>query len=586
MDLGCEQSAESGSTEAEVPLSTYAKFRVAGRRLLYERPIAVLLFLLLAAVATITWHIDRQRAALVDVQALQSAEWMAKALAEFRTVYTSEVVERVRHQGITVTHDYQNRKGAIPLPATLSIILGNRIGARETGAQTRLYSAYPFPGPRANAGLTDDFAKDAWRVLTNKSDIPFYRFEELGGIPVLRYATADIMRSVCVDCHNTHPSSPKTDWKIGDVRGVLEVIAPLAIPLTESYSGLMDTAVLMLLMALGGLLIIAFILGNLRQVATEAQDLTKQTQEANRGLEREVTERKHAEAALQASENALQGRVIDLEKARCELEKQGKSLSDLTEELLIARDEARAADRAKSTFLASMSHELRIPLSAINGFSELILDEAFGPVGNAKYREYAIDIHDSGLHLLSLINDILDLSKIESGREELKEDLIDIPAMALATQKLVEQRALEGGVKLKLELPRHLPVLRADERKLKQILVNLLANAIKFTEPGGEVTLEVWCRKDTGYVLQIVDTGVGLLPEDIPRALSRFGQVDGNIARPHEGTGLGLPLTKALVEQHGGTLDLQSQIGVGTTVTVRFPAGRIVASRVDAASLA
>ena len=303
-------------------------------------------------------------------------------------------------------------------------------------------------------------------------------------------------------------------------------------------------------------------------------------------------EKRAAEAALRQAqetllerEHALPERVADLEEAHRKLEIQGESLVRLADDLRIARDEARAADRAKSEFLAAMSHELRTPLNAVLGFSEVIKDETFGPVGSVQYRDYAEDIHDSGQHLLGLINDILDLSKIESGKDEPHEDKIEIPEIIRSALKLVGHRAEQGGVKLELELADRLPALRADERKLKQILVNLLSNAIKFTNAGGEVALWAWCRTDSGYVFQIIDTGIGIAPEDIPKVLSRFGQVDGDLDRQYEGTGLGLPLTKALVEQHGGVLDLQSEVSVGTTVTVCFPAERIVASLDNADSL-
>ncbi len=296
------------------------------------------------------------------------------------------------------------------------------------------------------------------------------------------------------------------------------------------------------------------------------------------GLVQDITERKKAQEALLASEHTLQERVADLEEAHRKLVWQGESLTRLADDLLVARDEARAGDRAKSEFLAAMSHELRTPLNAVIGFSEIIKDETFGPVGSTRYRDYAVDIHDSGQHLLNLINDILDLSKSESGTDELHEDEIEIPKIVRSALKLVGHRAEQGGVKLEIELADRLPALRADERKLKQILVNLLSNAVKFTDTGGEVTLRAWCRMDSGYVFQIVDTGIGIAPEDIPKALARFGQVDGDLDRQYEGTGLGLPLTKALVELHGGVLDLQSQVGVGTTVTVRFPPERTVAS--------
>jgi len=288
---------------------------------------------------------------------------------------------------------------------------------------------------------------------------------------------------------------------------------------------------------------------------------------------------------LQRAHSELQEHIADLEEAQRKLEMQGEDLTRLADDLLVARDQARAADRAKSEFLAAMSHELRTPMNAVLGFSEIIKDETLGPVGNALYRDYAEDIHSSGKHLLGLINDILDLSKIESGTDELHDDKIEIPEIIHSAVKLVGHRAEQNGVKLELELTDQLPELRADERKLKQILVNLLSNAIKFTDAGGEVMLRAWCRMGSGYVFQIIDTGIGIAPEDIPKALSRFGQIDADLNRQYEGTGLGLPLTKALVELHGGTLDLQSEVSVGTTVTVRFPAERIVGSPRDTKSV-
>ena len=293
-------------------------------------------------------------------------------------------------------------------------------------------------------------------------------------------------------------------------------------------------------------------------------------------LVHDITERKHTEEALLASEQALQERIADLEEAHRKLEMQGESLVRLADDLLIARDEARAADRTKSEFLANMSHELRTPLNAIIGFSEIIKDETFGPVGSTKYRDYADDINESGQHLLSLINDILDLSKIESGTDELHEENIEISGIANAIMKSVLGLARRGNVELELDVSEDIPMLHADERKVKQILLNLLSNAIKFTPDGGKVTLKIWSRSESGCVFQVIDTGIGIAFEDIPKALAPFQQIDSSLNRKHEGTGLGLSLTKALVEMHSGYLDLQSEVGVGTIVTVRFPAERIV----------
>jgi len=277
-----------------------------------------------------------------------------------------------------------------------------------------------------------------------------------------------------------------------------------------------------------------------------------------------------------AAEEELKRRIDELEDTKAAMERQNYEVAQLAEELAIARDQAEAANRAKSEFLATMSHELRTPLNAIIGFSEIIETEALGPTGNDRYREYAGDIHISGQHLLELINDILDLSKVESGMEELHEEVIDIAEIVQSVVMLVRQRAERQGVELVLELDGRFARLRADRRKVKQILVNLLANAVKFTETGGRVTINGWSQSESGCVFQVVDTGIGIALDDIPKALSQFGQIDSSRARQHEGTGLGLPLAKALIEMHGGSLDLQSKVGVGTTVTVRFPAERII----------
>ena len=221
-------------------------------------------------------------------------------------------------------------------------------------------------------------------------------------------------------------------------------------------------------------------------------------------------------------------------------------------------------------------HELRTPLNAIIGFSEIIKQQLLGPVGNARYHEYAGDIHESGLHLLDLINDILDLSKIESGSDQPVEEDVDIARIVASVATLVGGRAETGDVRLELELADELPAIRIDPRKLKQILVNLVVNGIKFTAPGGRVSLKAWFRRQSGFVFQIADTGIGIAPADIPKALTPFGQVDSRPNQKYQGTGLGLPLTKRLVEMQAGSLDLASEVGVGTTVTVRYPTDRMV----------
>jgi signal transduction histidine kinase len=241
-----------------------------------------------------------------------------------------------------------------------------------------------------------------------------------------------------------------------------------------------------------------------------------------------------------------------------------------------AMEEAMAANRAKSEFLANMSHELRTPLNAIIGFSEMIKDQLFGPVGQPRYAEYASDIHDSGVHLRSVVNDILDVSRIEAGNFEPADEDVDIETVVTASLRFVERRAADGGIRLTAEPMRDIPTLRGDERLIKQILVNLLSNAVKFTPEGGTVTFAARREADGAVALSVIDTGIGIAPEHLPNLGQPFFQVDSQLARKHDGTGLGLYLVAKFIALHDGTLDIKSQPDKGTTVTIRFPASRVI----------
>jgi signal transduction histidine kinase len=237
-------------------------------------------------------------------------------------------------------------------------------------------------------------------------------------------------------------------------------------------------------------------------------------------------------------------------------------------ELTKALVSVEAASRAKSEFLATMSHELRTPLNAIIGFSDILKGEMLGAIGHAKYKDYAQSIHGSGAHLLGVINDILDIARLDSGDLELDLEPVDLDSVIDECVAAIAPQADEEQIRIERDLKA--AFVMADRRRLRQMLFNLISNAVKFTPRNGTVTISA-TQRSNGFAVAVRDTGIGMTSEQIPKALERFGQIDSSLARKYEGTGLGLPLTQQLAELHGATFSIQSEPGCGTVATILFP---------------
>ncbi|MEM8919921.1 MAG: HAMP domain-containing sensor histidine kinase, partial [Pseudomonadota bacterium] len=277
----------------------------------------------------------------------------------------------------------------------------------------------------------------------------------------------------------------------------------------------------------------------------------------------DVTPMKRHEADLSAKEKSLRRLVTDLDRSQGQAEELAKRAQEATAK-------AERASRSKSVFLANMSHELRTPLNAINGFSEMLVKELYGPLGDDRYKGYAEDILQSGQHLLDMINDILDMAKIEAGKMSISPRQIDPIEAVDAAVRMIRRRALDKQIELTLHANGDLPEIEGDHRAIKQMVLNLVSNAIKFTDPGGkiDVTAET---EDRFIAVRVKDSGIGIPAEDLPRLAQPFEQASADETRNSQGTGLGLALTKSFAEMHGGHLTIESVVGEGTTVAFFLP---------------
>lgn len=502
--------------QTETPFTNRAVVSTALNRFLhplYERTLLVLMIMFCIGVAILLWHVYRLQSNLTESLTLKDASLYAQALEAFRTLYTSEVVVRAQTKGVEVTHDYASKEGAIPLPVTLSILLGSHIAAQGTGRHTRLYSDYPFPG-RQDGGPRDDFERQALYHLRQTPEQPFMRIENFQGSRALRYAKADWMRADCVSCHNMHPDSPKTTWKEGDVRGVLEVIMPLDTAFAQTRANLQETGYLLMAMTVFGLFGLMLVIASVRRSTAEAEHLAAETKRVNE------------------------------------------------------------VNRLKTEFVTLVSHELQTPLTSITGYVELLLEGQVGTLAEAQ-REYLGIVKRNAERLVALIHDLLDISRIEAGKVELKRTALDLVPLIQEVARSLRPQIEAKGQRLSIDLAEALPALSGDADRVTQILTNLLSNAHKYTPPGGSITITA--QAEEGRVrVDVQDTGIGLSPDDQSRLFTKFFRAQHGATQGVGGTGLGLAITRALAELHGGEITVTSALGQGSTFSFTLPTTRNV----------
>ena len=489
----------------------------------------LLVALLLAGLPVAAW-LDLRNLSEHSLQV--QAKDLNSVITSVRTYYSRNVVNRVlENPGHTqVVHNYKDIPGAIPIPATLSLELGAVIGAQQSNITYRFISDYPFKG-RANHQL-DEFERKSLAALRANPNQMLEDVSWSGTSGQVRLAAPVMMLGSCVKCHNTHPDSPKTDWKLGDVRGIQEIIVNTSMVANVTvFKYLLGYFAFMAIVGISFIAMqrrLAGVIGNMNQ---------------------------------------------DLEAANAGLAARSRELGDTVVQLQQARDQAMDASRTKSSFLANMSHELRTPLNAIIGLTEL-LSENTARFGTEKAVEPLRRVLRAGRHLLELINGILDLSKIEAGKLDLTTEDVALQPLLEEVMGLARPLAETNKNELVLECPPDCGSMHTDSMRLRQVLLNLLSNACKFTK-AGKVTLKVARRERGGrdwVEFAVSDTGIGMTQEQLGRLFVEFSQADASTTRQFGGTGLGLAITRKLCQLLGGDVTVDSSPGKGSTFVIELPA--------------
>ena len=468
----------------------------------------------------------------------------AQDIVKFRNFYASEIMAPAQAHGVRVSHDFKDQPGTLPLPATMVLELGQFFNQQEQGSLTNYFSELPFPW-RASQRQLDGFQLDALQALRQNPDRPYIREEVRDGRTIVRLALADRMQEACVKCHNHYPGSPYTAWKVGDVRGALEVSMPIHAT-QSSTDGLINFTLGMLtFVAMLGLLLFWRALRSADKHLQTAQSLAAKYQLSNDALRSEVSQREAMEQGLRESQK----------------------------DLIEAKAKADSANELKSQFLANMSHEIRTPMNGVVGMTQMALQTTLDP----QQREFISLANVSAKHLMSVINDILDFSKIEAGHLSLHPIACSPWDVVVQTVRSFQSEANDKGLALSVDNGgQPLPTVMLDPVRLRQILTNLIGNAIKFTAKG-EVQVVMGTEKGpfadmVRLHFSVRDTGIGFVPDQASRLFDPFIQGDSSITRSFGGTGLGLAISRNLIRLMGGDIQAQGQLNQGATFSFHIKA--------------
>ena len=540
---------------------------------LHERTILVLSILFGICLVIMLLHITHLKTQMLKVVALQSADVYTRALTEMRSLYSSEVVERVRGRGVEVTHDYVQHDGAIPPPDTLSRKLGERMGMQRKGEETHLFSPYPFPWREQDGGLHSDFEKKAWAFLNENPEKVFFKFDDVHGQSTLRYATADVMRPECVDCHNSHPNSPKREWEDGQVRGVLEIMYPIRSFDSLTGVNLRDTYGLMSLLALLWLGGLGLVVSKLRRTSVELEQRVEQRTsdlvDMNQRLEEEIQERVLAEQALREARDHLEKRVQErtakLAEANAELVREiterkmaEEGVRKLNTDLLQRTAQLEASNKELEAFSYSVSHDLRAPLRGIDGFSQAVLED-YGDKLDSSGKSFLERVRAASQRMSKLIDAMLNLARLT--RADLNTQTVDLSLLAQQTISDLQKDSPERQVNCRIADGLFAV---ADPSLLRVVLENLLGNAWKFTGQASHAEIEMGL---TQYKSQpaffIRDNGAGFDMTYVHKLFGTFQRLHAFSEYP--GVGVGLATVQRIIQRHGGQIWAEGMVGAGAT---------------------